>query len=399
MDRLNQLVDQFNNLTFGRRLVVIAIAGGVLIVVLLFILILASSKPAPKKTLPPIPVFHPSASPQVAPVFPTPGATQTPTVSQLQGISVTFPSLKDNFIYYLSDGGTTFYKVSLDGKIKQQLSDTLVTQIKQVIWSNDKSSAILKIENNKYFLGKNNSPFLSQEDDNLVLTNWYYNFTDKSFKKLDSKIGPIAYIPDSSKIVYIKESAGDELNKLYIANSDGSNEQLITTLPEIIQDNLSFLDKDNILTFATPHGYGRNFIYLTNLTTKQTQKLTEDGFTFGANPSPKGDAVLAQTVKEDPEVFYKNFLSAINMQNRQMTVLEIQTTPDLAAFSPDGNTIYAFEQSKLWVIDSTSLSKNFLNLPAEFSRLKVDSDSVMVSPDNSTIFFTSDGRLYNLQIK
>lgn len=398
MDRLNQLVDKFNNLTFGRRLIVIAIAGGVLIVVLFFILTLASSKPAPKKTLPPIPVFNPSASPHVALVFPTPGATQTPTVSQLQGISVTFPSLKDNFVYYLSDGGTTFYKVSLDGKIKQQLSDTLIAQIKQVIWSDDKSSAILKIENNKYFLGKNDSPFLSQEDDNLVLTNWYYNFTDKSLKKLDSKIGPIAYLPDSNKIAYIKEGE-DELNKLYIAKSDGSNEQFITTLPEIIQDNLSFLDRDHVLTFATPHGYGKNFIYLTNQTTKQTQKLTEDGFTFGANPSPKGNAVLAQTVKEDPEVFYKNFLSVINIQNRQMTVLEIQTSPDLAAWSPDGNTIYAFEQGKLWAIDTTSLSKNFLNLPAEFSNLKVDSGSVMISPDNSTIFFTSDNRPYSLQMK
>lgn len=397
MDRLSQLVDKFNNLTFGRRLIVIAIAGSVLIIILIFILALASSKPAPKKTLPPIPVFNPSASPRIAPLLPTPGTAPAPGVSQLQGMSVAFPSLKDNFIYYLSDGGTTFYKVSIDGKTKQSLSVALVAHIKQVIWSADKSSAILKIENNKYFLGKNNSPFLSQEDDNLVLTNWYYNFTDKSFKKLDSKIVPIAYIPDGSKIAYIKE--GDELNKLYTSNPDGSNEQFITTLPEIIHDNLSFLDKDNVLTFATPHGYGRNFIYLTNLSTKQTQKLTEDGFTFGAKPAPHGNVVLAQTAKVDPEVFYKNFLSVINIQNRQMTVLEIQTTPDLAAWSPDGNTIYAFEIGKLWAVDSASLSKNSLNLPTEFLNLKVDGGSVMVSSDNSTIFFTSEGRLYNLQIR
>lgn len=399
MDRLSQLVDKFNNLTPARKLIVMATAGSVLIAILIFIVVLASSKPTPKKPLPPIPVFNPSASPRVAPLFPTPGPIQTPAVSQLQGMSVAFPNLKDNFIYYLSDGGTTFYKVSLDGKTKQQLSDTLVAQIKQVIWSADKSSAILKIENNKYFLGKNNSPFLSQADDNLAITNWYYNFEQKNFKKLSSKIEPISYSPAGDKITYTKKGEEGDLNKLYTANPDGSNEQFITTLPEIIQDNISFLDKDNVLTFATPHGYGRNFIYVTNLTTKQTQKLTEDGFTFGANPSPKGNAVLAQTVKEDPEVFYKNFLSVINIQSKQLTVLEIQTSPDLAAWSSDGNTIYAFETGKLWAVDSASLSKNSLNLPTEFSNLKVDGGSVLVSSDNSTIFFTSDSRLYSLQIR
>lgn len=397
MDKINQIKDKFNRLTSGGKLLFVTVIAMVLIIFLFFILALNIPKVVPKKVLPPIPVFNPTPSARVGTFPAKPGSN--PSVSQLQGLSVTSPVIKDNFIYYLSDGGTTFYKTSLDGKDKQQLTDTLVAQIKQVIWSPDKSSAILKMENNKYFLGKNNSQFFSEEDENLAITNWYYNFSDKSFKKLDSKIIPISFSPDGSKLAYIKEGEQHDLNRLFIANPDGSDEQFILTLEESIQDSLTFLDKDNLISFARPHGYGRNFLYITNLATKTSQKLTSDGFTFGANPSPKGNLVLAQTVKPDPDVFYKNFLSVVEVQNKQLTVLDIQTSPDLAAWSQDGNNIYAFESSKLWVIDANSLSKQLINLPLDFQNLKVDGSSMLVSSDNTALFFASEGKLYSLQLK
>lgn len=403
MDKFNQLKERFNSLTPFKKIAVIALASGILLMILLLILASVSPRKASKKPVVPIPVFNLSPSPGLGPLPPQPRPTSTPQasppVSSLQGLSVMFPSLKDNFIYYLSDGETTFYKASLDGKTKQQISDVLIAQIKQVIWSPDKSSVILKIENNRYFLGKNNSPFLSQEDDNLTLTIWYYNLADKSFKKLDSKIRSIAYSTSENKIAYLKEDAEGSLNKVYTSDPNGASEQRITTLPEQIQNNIVFLDKENVLTFAAPEGYGRNFIYLTSLTAKSTQKINDDGFTFGANPSPKGDLILAQTVKKDPEVFYKDFLSVINTQSKALTVLDIQSSPALAAWAPDGNTIYAFETGKLWVIDAYDFSKKVLDLPGEFSNLKIDADSVIVSSDNSAILFTSNSKLYSIQIR
>lgn len=398
MDKLAWLKDKYNSLTPFYKFVVIA----AFFCVLLFFLLLNLSlfipkKITPKKVPPPIPVFNPSPSAQVSTLPIRPGAT--PAATELQGLSVSSPAVKDNFIYYLSDGQTTFYKASLDGKVKQPLTDTLVAQIKEVIWSPDKSAAILKIENNKYFLGKNSSPFLSEEDDNLALTNWYYHFADKSFKKLDSRIGPIDFSADGSLIAYLKKDSDGSLNKLYTASADGSNEQFVTTLEESIQDNLIFLDRDNILTYAHPDGYGKNFIYLTNLVSKTSQKLTSDGLTFGAKPSPKRNFVLAQTVKEDPEVFYRSFLSVIEVPTKKLTVLDIQTSPDLAAWSADSKFIYAYESGKLRRIDAASLAKESIDLPAQFSSLKIDKGSMIVSEDNSTLFFASSGKLYRLPLK
>lgn len=395
----NQLVDMFNSLTPLKKIVMISLTLGLLLLILFFVLVsIIPKKIAPTAPLP-IQVFYPSSSPAAKSFIPPSKAVLTPVISQFPNLSASFPVLTGGFIYYLSDGGTTFYKISLDGKEKIPLSDTLITQIKQVIWSPDKTSVILKIENNKYFLGKNNSPFFSQTDENLSLTNWYYNLADKSFKKLDSRIEPIAYSPDGSKLAYVKTGENNNLNTLYYSNIDGSNEQFIAILPEIIQDSLIFLDSENVLTYTTPHGYGKNYIYMTSLTTKATQKLTDDGFTFKANPSPKGNLVLVQTVKPDPDVFYRNFLSVVGVQDRKTTVLEIQTSPDLAAWSPDGNTIYAFETDKLWIIDPVSLSKKSINLPAQLLNLKIDEKSIMVSADNSAIFFTSNNKLYSFQLK
>lgn len=399
MNPLNQFLDNLNIPAPFKKIAIITIVGVSGIIVLLFISALTTSKKTPKQIPPPVLIFSPVPSS----VINLPSSTTKPRVSPstppLSGLSVATPVIKDNFIYYLSDGGTTFYKASLDGRSKQALSENLIAQIKEVVWSPDRSSAILKIENNKYFLGKNNSPFLSQNDPNLAITYWYYNFADKNIQKLDSKIGPVAYSPSGDRIAYIKPDQGGNLNKLYISNPNGTNEQSVAILPELIQNNLIFLDKNNILTFATPEGYGRNFIYSTNLTTKTTQKTTDDGFTFGAIPSPKGNLFLAQTVKPDPEIFYKKFLSVVNIQNKTTNTLEIPTDLSLAAWSLDGNTFYAFTSNKLWVVDANNLSRSILNLPAEFSNLKIDGSSTMISPDNSTIFFTSNNKLYSFQLK
>lgn len=394
MDRLVELKDKFNTLSPFQKVAAIVVL--ILIGSIMLIMIVASilpKKPAQRQPLPPIPVFNPSPTPSVAT-----SAAKLSIPSPFQGTTVSSGTIKDDYVYYLSDGGTTFYKTSLDGKDKRPLTEPLVAQIKQVIWSPDKSSAILKIENNRYFLGKNNSPFLSETDENLAITNWLYNFSTGSFKKLDSSIEPIAYSPDGSRLVYIKADKEDNLNKVYTANADGISEQFIVELPELFQDNLVFINNDTILTYATPHGYGRNIIYTVNLIDKTYQKLIDNEFTFDAKPSPNGSFVLAQTVQKDPDVFYKNFLSLIDMQQRKLSILDIQTSPGLAVWSGDSNLFYAFESGKLWAINVSALTKQQVDVSDEFKNLKIDEGSLLFSSDNNALLFTSEGKLYSLKL-
>lgn len=403
------MLDWFKNLPTQFK---IALLGGVLIFFFLLILITFPlfNKGKPLPGTPSIPIFNPSN--QETSVLPTPSLATQPTirsvmslpnpnqppkdVKQLQGTSVTFPSLYNGYIYYLSDAGTRFYKVSLDGKDKQPVSDPLHATVKQVVWSPDKSAVIIKILNDKFPLKRINSPFYSDSDPDLNLTNWYYNFNTKEIDKLSSLIGPATFSADATSLFYFKtDPSTGKINILYQSSLQGSNETSISQISQPNQDNLFFIPQNQVISYAEPEGYGRNYVYLTNIDNKNTTSLNSDGLTFNAVISPENNKLISQTV-DKTSLPYKFYLSLIDISSKRQTNTGILANINLTAWAQDGSIFYALDSDKkLWIVDPNTLQKTFIPFPDNYKDMKVDLNSLMVGPDKKSVYFTSQNILYN----
>lgn len=376
----------------------------ILIISLSVFLIFGHGKTA-KNIIPPIPVFNQSPSPaghsvslpaaraSVAPLTVLPAA---PSAQQIEGNSVYFPILAGNYIYYLSDDGTTFYKISLDGKDKQHVSDFLPTDIKAVSWAPNQKAVIIKVVNN-LFSGSQTGPFYSSNDPDLTLTNWYYNFDSKQAQQLDTAISSPVFLPNQDNIVYLKK--GNTVSKylptkntLYVSTAEGAGENLLATIPETNQNEIMYMRDNLILSFATPpEGTGK--LYATNIDSKSVSVLYDKKQLAGINPSPNGKKIILQIYNQGET----NPLSLLDTASKSDQDLGLSADARLTAWSSDGNSIYVLAPPTLWVIDSQTLSKSKVDITGLVDGLKVDIDNgILAGPDNHTIFYTQDHKLYKL---
>lgn len=374
------MIEHFKQLALGMKIVVIllVIILGLIILTLLF----HKSPTSTSKLLPPSLTS-----------LDLKGQGTDP--SAYLGSSVHFLTYYNNFLYYLSDGYSTFYKVSLDGTNKQAISDPLIAKIDGVAWSPDKTSAILTIENDKYFLGKNNSPFFSPNDTSDT-TVWYYDFQTKQAKKLNSSINTIAFSPNGQKIAYFKRSEFN--NKLYTASPDGSNETAIVSTLKAFQTEDAFLNDNQIISYTNPEGYGSNYVYLIDLNTKQVIQLNSDGLTFGDTTSPKGDKIITTTMKQQ-DIVYMPYLSVIDVQNKQLKVLDQLSAPSpVSAWAPDGSSFFVIDNGNLLEYDASTYQKQSQPLPGNVTGSKIDPNSLVITTDNNTAYFTAEGVLYKITL-
>lgn len=402
------MIKYFNELSKTRKIFILSLIGTV---VLLAIILLLSTilkpgnkspnanrpiqifSPAPKKNQLPNTNLSTNTELKLTAITSIPRQTN-PSAQASHGNSVLFPSLLDNYIYYLSDNGTTFFKISLDGKDKQRVSDYLSSDIQSTTWSPDKKSVIMSVTNNT--LRKDN-PFYSPNDPDLVPINWYYDLNNKSQKQLSTNIVSPIFLPNTGRLVYLKTENNGVRNKLYSSNVDGTDENLILSYPELNQDVLVYAGNNQIISWANPEGFGKNYLYRVNLIDKTVEVISNSGLDFRAKTSPLGDQIITQTVDISKSPNYKFFLSLINLNTKSYTQLGVEADIKLSNWSGDGSFIYALTDNGLWIIDAKSFSKSLLPFPSTYQGLKPDVENgILVAPDNHAVFFTSDDLLYEL---
>ena len=142
---MNQIIERVKNYKYFYPvlLIVSLFAGTFLILFVAAMVFKQEKKQEPKRDGGVIVIGNPTIKPVITiPAAPTSGEKINPVI--LQGTSIFYPALYQNYIYYLSDAGTRFYKIKTDGKEKAPISDVLVAQIKNVTWSQDGLSALYK---------------------------------------------------------------------------------------------------------------------------------------------------------------------------------------------------------------------------------------------------------------
>lgn len=352
-----------------------------------------AKREAAKKTQKPA-FSTPTIKPLISP-FPTSFEEIKKNPSILEGTSVLFPALHNNYIYYLSDAGSRFYKISIDGKGKLAISDVFVATIKNVIWSPNKTQAVLQVENNKYFLGKNNSPFFSQEDENMATTNWLYDFNEKSLRKLNTAAVAFSFSP-SGKLYYISieqpENAPPE-SVLYSLDPKTSISLKGLVFPKR-QNVLSAISDSLALSSSEPDPFIRNIAYhLIDLTNNTASEIPSPGNIYGSLVSQSGKYVASQKVEKD-----KNLagISLLDVEKKNFSDVVAYGDIRKSAWSKNEDTLFVISGEFLIKISLPDLKTSQYSLPAGVSSFSIDDGSFLVSENNRSFFFTFKNTLYNI---
>lgn len=391
---MNQIIERIKNYKyFYPALFVLSLFFGVFLIIIVTAAVFRQEKKQePKKGEDVIVVNNPAIKPLTTiAATPPPGQQINPIL--LQGTSISFPSLYQNAIYYLSDAGTRFYRITTDGKEKAPISDVFIAQIKNVIWSQNKQSAILQVENNKYFLGKNNSPFFSEKDENLAITNWIYNFQTKTLRQIDSQATAFSFSP-SGKLYYIyaeQPQAAPPQSVIYVLGPDPTR---LLVLPER-QNLLYHVSETTVITSTEPGPLLRNISYYQiNTSTKEVVKITPPPNTFGLSISPYGNFAVSQTVEKEVDPALK--ISYLNIVNKSFSSTKINGDIKKTVWSKTEQSLFLFNENSITKITFPDLRPQVFLFPKEISLSSIDSGSLMVGEDNKSFFFTYNNTLYSI---
>ncbi|OIP57190.1 MAG: hypothetical protein COX79_04090 [Candidatus Levybacteria bacterium CG_4_10_14_0_2_um_filter_36_16] len=391
---MNQIIERVKNYKYFYPvlLIVSLFAGTFLILFVAAMVFKQEKKQEPKRDGGVIVIGNPTIKPVITiPAAPTSGEKINPVI--LQGTSIFYPALYQNYIYYLSDAGTRFYKIKTDGKEKAPISDVLVAQIKNVTWSQDGLSAVIQVENNKYFLGKNNSPFFSEKDENLATTNWLYAFQTKTLKQIDTSAIAFSFSP-SGRLYYISVERPQNAPPQTSLYALDTNSTKILTFPE--RQNLIYhVSENTIITSTSPGPLLKNISYYqVSTTTKEVTKIPPPPNTFGALVSPSGNYLVVQTVEKEPTTTMK--IGYLDIANKAFYPTQISGDVKKSAWGKKEQALFLFNENTITKISFPGLKTQVFSLPKEISLSSIDDGSLMVGDDNKSFFFTNNNSLYSI---
>lgn len=391
MLKVKELIERIKNSKYFYPIVlVVSLFLGTFLIIFTIATMLPQKKDEGKKDQKIVEIPNPTIKPLIT-ISPTTVQNKNPLL--LQGTTIFYPTLFENYIYYLSDAGTRFYKISLDGKEKTPYSDVLIASIKNVIWSKDKALAVLQVENNKYFLGKNNSPFLSNKDENMALTNWLYNFETKQLQQIETYATAFSFSP-SGKLYYIKPDVPPDSPPQYFLYSFGAPPTRILAFPEG-QDALFQVSETQIISSVIPEPspIGVSY-YLIDLTTKEVVKISPPPNTFNLLTSSSGNYGAAQTIERGEDTRLK--LRFLDVAKKTFLDLVIDGDLEKLSWSKTEDSLFIVKNNQITKISFPDFKTQTYNFPKEISLSTIDNDSLMVGGNNTSFFFTYNNSLYSV---
>lgn len=303
-----------------------------------------------------------------------------------------FPSLSNEVIYYLGDGGTTFYSFLNNQKTK--LIDLDIPAQTKVYYSPDGSKAIINDSYNEFGV-------------NGKIVNILYDFKTKKSSNLNSNIRDLVFTKDGNKIIYYFNDNSTKNGQIYIANPDGSSWEKITDT-NVSFPNLS-LSKDGkkLLLYSNSEGYENQYVYLLNLNSKQISKLTSSGHDLYATFSPDNQQILYETL--DPKNNYWPILTLMNSDGSNNKSLNLRAFANKIAWVDSNSFIFAMDpnlpadyytsttyqgNNNLYIYSIYSQQITQLNTTSQFNNIS----NLMYDSQSKTLYFTNGEILYSAKI-
>lgn len=302
-----------------------------------------------------------------------------------------FPYLdKNNLIDYLGDEGIVFYRYNYaDQKTSRIWSDEILG-VQKAVFSPNGRYAIIEV----------NYPNFK---------NLFFDFQDHKTSELDTRIRNVVFTPDSQKIVYYYYDENASIMDINIADPNGSNWQKVADIT-LYDPDIAISPDGKKLALSQPiSNFGKNNIYLLDLTNNKISQFTTDGYSSNPIWSPDGTKIVYQLLDSKTS---KPTLWIANNDGSQMKSLKIPAFANKIAWVDNKNFIVAYDPN----MADNYLSEPAYTLDAKYNfwtynldtqtatQLKtsvsyLEVDNLMYNAQNQTLYFTSQDVLYKMEIK
>lgn len=311
-----------------------------------------------------------------------------------------YPAIdKDNknlFYFNISENkDLAFYSVDLKTKVEQQLSDPMSVP-ENIIWSPNRNKAILKVVNNKYIFEKTNSVFKDNSLLDKQKTTWLVDFKTKSLSRLNLNIQNIDWF-DNERIIYNLYDSANNLNAIFLANADGSNEEKIQEIEYFEDVTLGPLSADEIYYFPNSYEFSGNNIYKINIKTKKPAEIISDQSAGSLLTTPSGKKIIYQTIYPKENKF---ILGIMNKDGSDKKQVNLETNINKIVLSEQEHYVVLSTQEENQTTDSF-YKINLENLTKEkiqyISSIPINAQNLIITQDIN-IYFTSNEILYKMTL-
>lgn len=311
-------------------------------------------------------------------------------ISEVPAIS---PTIKNNSIIYYSPEG--LFESNFDGSNLRKISPIVIPNLIKVIWSNDASKAIIQ-----------------NYDENYSIKKYIYDYDISKSYPLPDNIKTIAFLPNSSKIIFNYVNFNKNIFYIGTSNIDLTNSQKIIDLKLPLAQLEPVLENKIIIKFPSS-GLVSNSILLLDTKNSKLNLLLSDEYGLDIKASPNATKFIYSSTNskgKDISLFILN-------SNGQRKNLEIKTLVDKCTFSQDNRTIFCavprqipenailpddYYKDKIdfyddiWRINTETGEKKLV----EGIDIEINADNLLLSPQENYLFFINkkDGNLYSLKL-
>ena len=303
-------------------------------------------------------------------------------ISTERVLSPTLSADNTKVIYYSQYNGNV-WQSAFDGSGLMKVSSAALDNLKEIIWSPDKTKVI---------------SIYQDEEENISKYSYNYN-TGKVFL-LDPFIQEIIWSPQSDKIVYQYTNETTDDNNISTANPDGANWQSIfqTRMKNI---NLSWAGSE-ITFYEKPSGLIQGSLFILNPLTKNLTKVLSDVYGMAAKWSPQGDKVLySKTGNQGKNI---GLYIAPKDGSREITI-GISGLIEKCVWSQDNRTIFCAVSNNIdeaEILPDDFYKGSFISNDEFWKRGDgiYDAVDLFLSPLEDYLFFVSklDGLLYSIEL-
>ena len=308
-------------------------------------------------------------------------------------------SVDNTKVIYYSQYNGNVWQSAFDGSGLMKVSSAALDNLKDIIWSPDKTKVI---------------SIYQDEEENI--SKYSYDYNTGKISILNPFIQEIIWSPNSDKIVYQYTNETTDDNNISTANPDGANWQSIfqTRMRNI---NLSWAGSE-ITFYEKPSGLTQGSLFMLNPLTKNLTKVLSGIYGMAVKWSPQGDKVLYSKTGNQGNgiglyIAPKNGSSetAIGIsgliekcvwsQDNRTIFCAVPNNIDEAEILPDDFYKGSFmSDDEFWKINLETGEKTILLEPWERGGGIYDAVDLFLSPLEDYLFFVSklDGLLYSIEL-
>lgn len=308
------------------------------------------------------------------------------TFSEIKvGEKIFFPHLSQDgqFLYYFGNQGIKLKKFDFATKKTEILYPDDILYINDILWSPDESKLILK----------NNQPYADTPTR-------LFDLKTQKITNLNKNIKTVIWSNDGKKIYYQFSDTEKNLNYLAVANYDESDEKKIIDL-EYLDYGFIWLNNFQDLGFwSMPQDDSGTKLYVVNLQNNSVNTIIRDYQLNDALSSPNGQYFVYNHFDKDKGIT----ISYAKYDGTSNKDLDYESTVQKIAWSNDSSFFIVAvkeketENDKFYKVVVKNGKITTLQYSTEKNQDLISAENLMLSPDNKTLYFTSNDILYSLQI-